>query len=349
MSRVKAVAWGVLVCGVCTSTVHGDTISSSDGNSWIFFSPTGNSSLLNASPDSSGTSAPLASGTTMSTPVFTAASASSSTSVFSSPTASSSATSNSLPVFASSASTASAGGSTTPAADAYLNFGGSSYLESSMLTTGTIQPWYTSPSVTKFFGGASPNTQQQASFENQVLQDVQQTFASSNLFPKLTLDPNAPANHTISIISGASYGPNPNAIGITDVGHNGFDFIDKFSAASSLTDLETAVAKNVSHELMHAFGVGIHPDQTGNYIDAGTASWSLLTNPNSMFSPAAASLIAATGFGQNVSSSSTSAQLIDGQQEILAAPVPEPATVTIWVVGLAGIAAFGRRRLALAA
>ena len=222
-------------------------------------------------------------------------------------------------------------------------------LGTSTLTAGTIQPWYNSPSVTKFFGGSTPNTQQQAAFENQVLQGVQQTFAASSLFPKITLDPNTPANHTISIVSGASYGPNPNAIGITDVGRNGFDFIDKFSSASSLTDLETAVAKNVSHELMHAFGVGIHPDTTGTYIDAGTVSWSLLTNPNSTFSPAAVKLIAATGYGQNVTGSSTSAQLVDGQQEILAAPVPEPATVTIWIAGLAGLALLRHRRLALAA
>jgi hypothetical protein len=69
-----------------------------------------------------------------------------------------------------------------------------------------------------------------------------------------------------------------------------------------------------------------------------------LTNPNSTFSPAAAALIAATGYGKSTAPSSASAQVIDGQQEILAAPVPEPMTVTIWGVGLAGIILFRRHR-----
>jgi hypothetical protein len=196
--------------------------------------------------------------------------------------------------------------------------------------------------VTKLYGGSAPTAQQQSDFENLVLQDVQHTFALVNLNPRITIDPTAPSNHMMSVVSSLSYQPNPNAIGITDVGHNGFNFIDKFTYATNVNDLAMALSKNISHELMHAFGVGIHPDTTGNYIDAGTASWTLLTNADSTFSPAAASLIANTQFGQGVLPG-TSAQVIDGQQEILAAPVPEPTTVLLWVVGIAAVVAFYER------
>ena len=40
---------------------------------------------------------------------------------------------------------------------------------------------------------------------------------------------------------------------------------------------------------MHAFGVSNHPDQTGTYIDAASATWDLLTNPNTTFSSGAVS------------------------------------------------------------
>src|SRR5207248_8020791 len=103
-----------------------------------------------------------------------------------------------------------------------------------------------------------------------------------------TTDPGVVANHTISVASGLSYGPNPNAIGITDVGHNGFGFIDKLGYAGDEPTLAWAVAHNISHELMHAFGLSYHPDQTGNYIDAATANWNMLTSPNTTFSPDAA-------------------------------------------------------------
>jgi hypothetical protein len=225
-----------------------------------------------------------------------------------------------------------------------LNFGTASYPELSTLTVGTPQPWYSSPSVTKFFNGNTPNSDQQSQFTQQVLSDVQQTFALAGMHPSLTLNPNTPANHTLSVVSGVSYGPNPNAIGITDVGLNGFGFIDKISYASNLTDLEWAVAHNVSHELMHAFGIGYHPDQTGTYIDAGTATWSLLTDPNTTFSPAAAQAITAANFGNYSANSATnSSQLLDGDQQILAAPVPEPSTVAIWTLALLGV--FSRRRI----
>jgi hypothetical protein len=365
MSAVKTVALGVLVWAACAVSATADTISSFDSNPWAFFTATDGSSFQPTYGRFIGLGTPVSAPSQASTPVFTPSPVSNpatapaptpiaatptftSTSAPATPTFSSmaTATTSNTPVFATSAPS---GGTGTQTADAYLNFGGSSYPESSSLTVGTAQPWYTSPSVTKLFNGSTPTAQQQVAFENQVLQDVQHTFALSNLFPKLTLDPNAPANHTMSIVSGASYGPNPNAIGITDVGRNGFVFVDKFSYANSIDQLATAVSKNMSHELMHAFGVGIHPDTTGTYIDAGTASWSLLTDPNSTFSPAAAALIAATGFGQSSALASTSTQLIDGQQQILSAPVPEPMTVTLWGVGLAGVVLFRRHRRRAAA
>ena len=216
--------------------------------------------------------------------------------------------------------------------DAFVNLGASGFLESNQLTTGNPQPWYTSPAVEKVFNGI-PNADQQKQFTDSVLSRVEQTFSQAGLHPSITADPNAHANHVLSIVSGASYGPNSNAIGITDVGNNGFGFIDKLSYGSDVNSLEWAVAHNVSHELMHAFGVGQHPDITGNFIDAATASWDLLTRSDATFSPGAISAIQATNFG-NVSSSVLGAEgivkTIDGDQEILAAPVPEPATIAIW-------------------
>jgi hypothetical protein len=223
--------------------------------------------------------------------------------------------------------------------DAYLNFGTSSYPEQSALTVGTALPWYDSASVAKAFGH-TPDSQEQQSFVSSVVSDVQQTFTASGLtganVVSLTTDPNAGALHTMSIVSGLSYGPNPNAIGITDVGANGFGFIDKLSYATTPDQLEWAVAHNITHELMHAFGVAVHHDQTGTYLDAATANWPLLINPSATLSPAAVADIVAHNVGRNVSSLSVAGgELLDGDQEILA-PIPEPSTIALW--GLAATA-----------
>ena len=232
--------------------------------------------------------------------------------------------------------------------DAYLNFGTSPYPEQSTLAVGTAQPWYDSTSVAKAFGH-TPDAQEQQSFINSVVSDVQQTFTASGLTGSnavsVTTDPNAGALHTMSIVSGLSYGPNPNAVGITDVGANGFGFVDKLSYATAPDQLEWAVAHNITHELMHAFGVAVHHDQTGTYLDAATANWSVLTNPSAVLSPAAVADIVAHNVGRNGSSSSAvGGELLDGDQEILA-PVPEPTTIALWgLVAMGGLVLRQRRR-----
>jgi hypothetical protein len=220
-------------------------------------------------------------------------------------------------------------------ADAFLNFGNGPYPEASILTTGGDQPWYTSPAITHLFGGA-PTPQQQADFANQVLQDLQQTFHLSGLAPKLTLDPSVHAAHTFSVVANTSAAQDPNAIGMTDVGYNGFGFIDKFGQAQSVSELAWAVAHNAAHELMHAFGIAEHPDKTGQYLDSGIATWSLLTDPKSTLSTAAVQDILA--IDQNISP----AQAGVGA-ELLAQPIPEPATWACWT--LAGALALVGRRL----
>jgi hypothetical protein len=227
--------------------------------------------------------------------------------------------------------------------NAFINMGTGPFPEANTLTTGGAQPWYDSPAVQTVFGG-TPTLQQQTSFENAVLQDVQSTYHLSGINLNVTLDPSVPAAHTISVVSGTTYPSNAGVIGITDVGNNGFSFIDnlKYAQAGQITDLEWALAHNISHELMHAFGVAVHHDQTGQYLDTASATWSLLTNPNSIFSPAAVADIQAHLSGA-VSASGTGAEVIDGDQKILAQPVPEPSTIALWALGAIGVVVRYRR------
>jgi hypothetical protein len=237
----------------------------------------------------------------------------------------------------------------TPLVDAYINFGTGPYPQASTLTTGNPQAWYNSPAVFSAFGG-TPTPQQESSFTQSVLADIQHTFQISGLNIGLTSDPNTPALHTLSVVSGASYPLNPGAIGITNVGGNGYGFIDKLAYATTPDQLAWAVAHNVSHELMHALGVANHPDTTGNYLDAASATWQLLTDPNAKFSPEAVQLMSqllATGITSN-SLSAPGVQFfhgsnIDGAQ-VLETAVPEPATIGIWTVAaLWGTVALRRR------
>ena len=246
----------------------------------------------------------------------------------------------SVPAASISSTAPSSAASLAPPVDAFINLGQGPYAEASTITTGNPQPWYDSPSAVSAFGG-TPTAAQQASFANQVLSDVQHTFSLSGININLTDNPNTAALHMLSVVSGASYGPNPGAIGITDVGANGFSFIDKLSYANTPDQLAWAVAHNVSHELMHAFGVATHADTTGNYLDAAVTNWTTLTDPNTQFSPAAVALINAARSGGQ----STQSLGLNGDQ-ILEAPVPEPSTIAVWMVSGLGAGFMVRRRTA---
>jgi hypothetical protein len=287
----------------------------------------------------------VSSGNTVGTSVLTTPVASQSPSTVLPPSTSvvnASAVTSAAPPGAQPAVSASGSGGT---ADAFINFGNAPYPELSALTTGTAQPWSDSPVVQKVFGG-TPTRAQQTAFAHEVFQDIQTTFQASGINARFTLDPNVPAAHILSVVSGAHYEPNPGAIGITDVGRNGFSFPDNFSAAKpgQVDQFAWALAHNISHELMHAFGVAVHHDQTGTFLDAGSASWAILSSPNTVFSPAAVADINAHLDG-TASSSGTGAEQIDGGQ-MLTQPVPEPATIALWGLGAAAAAYLSRRRAA---
>ena len=208
-----------------------------------------------------------------------------------------------------------------------------------MIASGNPQPWYDSPQVAALYGG-TPNAQQQAAFTSTVLQLTEQAFSQSGVSVNLTTNPNVPAAHTLSVVSGSSSIPFPTSIGTTDLGGSGFSFIDQEAKVSTnVGQLEQILAHNVAHELMLAFGVPEKFDQTGNYIDATNATWSMMTNPMSTFSPAAAQAINQSLQGANSSVGTSSlAQYVDPQA------VPEPTTVLAWGLGLLAMAAGPRLR-----
>jgi len=337
MSFGKTLSLGILALGLLGSAAQADPISSVSGSGqWTFWSQSTNSTI-------SAPSAPTPPPEPLGTPAPAISSTSSSFSETTSPPPSTSQSSGDRP-------------------DAFLNFGNGNYAGSSLMTTGTIQPWYQSPTVVQAFGGV-PSAQQQTDFANTVLNRVEQTFQQSGVNVNLSLDPNSQAAHTLSVVSGASYGMNPGAIGISEVGGNGFSFIDKLnyggSSGNAVDQLAWADARNIAHELMHAFGVSVHHDQTGKYLDAGSATWDVLTSPSTTFSPEAASDIKASlASNRSGSSLSLGAELLGSSQHSSqlgsacphcvrgtmlshgfalelgdAATVPEPTTMMLWTAG----------------
>ncbi len=104
---------------------------------------------------------------------------------------------------------------------------------------------------------------------------------------------------------------------------------------------------------MHAFGIAFHPADLDpatapNYVDTGTATWGLLTNPTATFSPAAAALLAT-----DIHNPATGDMMVGGEKlhvdgdEVLVT-TPEPATLIGWA-GVLGGAWFYRRRVSAAA
>jgi hypothetical protein len=233
--------------------------------------------------------------------------------------------------------------------DAYLNMSDGPYDEAGNLTDGNAKPWYLSPVVDKLYGGV-PNAKQQLDFENTIYARVKETYALSGVPIELTNSVNDPVAHALSVVSGTYSPANSDAVGITTVGGSGFSFIDGLKYAKSIDQLEWAVAHNVAHELMHAFGAG-HHDTTGNYLDAAVTSWETLVNPNAVFSPDAVQDLQGRNFRQYQGAyASYGGSLWGGQQiaaaadgTLMAAPVPEPAVVGLWVVGGAGLVLVRRR------
>jgi hypothetical protein len=226
-----------------------------------------------------------------------------------------------------------------PVANGFINFGSGPYPAAGTIASGNPQPWYDSPQVAALFGG-TPNTQQQAAFTSAVLKLTEQTFSQSGISVNLTTNPSVPAAHTLSVVSGSSSIPFPTSIGTTTLGGSGFSFIDQeATVSSSVGQLEQILAHNVAHELMLAFGVPEKFDQTGNYIDATNATWSMMTNPMSTFSPAASAAInQALQTSSSSSATSSLAQYVDPQA------VPEPATILAWGLGLLALAVGPRLR-----
>ncbi len=214
--------------------------------------------------------------------------------------------------------------------NAFLNLGNGPYPLQSAITTGNALPWYDSSHIASFFGG-QPTAQQIQSFDNTILQRVQQTFSQSSVAVTLTDNPNVAALHTISLVSNTASASLSSAIGMTQVGANGFSFIDQIStSAQTLDQLEWIVAHNISHELMLAFGVPEKYDQSGNYVDSKLANWSMMVNASSTFSPAAAQALSMALASQNKGNATYGL----GAQEFNSMPaaVPEPATLALWVL-----------------
>jgi hypothetical protein len=223
--------------------------------------------------------------------------------------------------------------------DAFINLGNGPYPLASAITTGGAQPWFNSSQITSLFGG-QPSAQQIQSFDSTILARVQQTFSQSGVSVTLTDNPGVAALHTLSLVSNTASASLSNAIGMTQVGANGFSFIDNIApSAQSVNQLEWIVAHNISHELMLAFGVPENYDQTGNYVDSKVANFSMMVSPTATFSAAAAQALNQALATEGTGPSSYAL----GAQEFSASSVPEPAAIALWT--LAGTAALVARQI----
>ena len=234
-------------------------------------------------------------------------------------------------------------------ADAFLNFADGPYPAADHLASGSPGIWTASPAITDLLGRGLSDAEQ-ADFKASVLSMVEQDFSRSGLNVDLTADA-GPAAHTLSVVSGALAESNPGAIGIADIGGDGLTFLDNFvtPAIDSIDDLETAVANNISHELMHAFGIDQH-DPSGTTIDSGSVAWDLLTDKTLNFSAQAASSLASSSFQSRWDDRALAGLQVAHPPDCHcplhggALATPEPTTLILWTFALAGGAWSGRRR-----
>jgi MYXO-CTERM domain-containing protein len=308
--RIRAFSLALFLALACGLPARADSLTTSNGWNWFVSNASGSTSGSPSFPQTFGTDTNI-------TNAANAADATTAPTVAPAPTSQSS----------------------TGEANAFINFGAGPYPDANWIASGSPQAWYTSPEVAALFGG-TPTAAQQAAFTSTVLQLTEQTFSLSGISVNLTTNPSVPAAHTLSVVSNSSSVPFPSAIGTTELGGSGFSFIDQEAqVSSSVGQLELILAHNIAHELMLAFGVPEKYDQTGNYIDATNANWSMITNPNATFSPAAAQAInQALQSANSTGSDSSLAQYIGPH------PAPEPATLVAWGFGLLALAAGPRLR-----
>ncbi len=239
--------------------------------------------------------------------------------------------------------------------DALLNFDEGPYPAAERLISGDPGPWHESEVVHSILGRV-PSAEERSSFQEDVLEMVEENFESGGLEISLS-DSSTSAAHTISIVSGAVASSSENAIGIADIGGDGFTLIDAFdpSAIGDFDALKTAVANNVSHELMHAFGVADHFHDTGGDLDAGLLDWEYLVDDNTSFSDEAIAELASVDFqdrwddgvlfGLQASAHDHDPDCACGHCESFTMQVtPEPTTIALWGSAILGCCWAARRR-----